>query len=1145
MAKWFLVYFILFSYTNIYAQSNIPTASFTASDTVCTNTAFSIVNASTFATTYNWNYCNTGSNAPVIAGNNLGNIGGNFSVPVFMNYVLDNGNYYGFVVNWQNSSLVRLDFGNSLLNIPTSIVINTQGQLPSLNGAEDIQLIKQNGKWFGFIVGGSPTVSNNPSVIIKIEFGASIINTTPTVTNWGNIGNMEQPHQLYMWQQNNIWYGFVFNAITNSLTRFDFTNSFNNTPTGVNLGTIGNLFYPSNFDVVNDNGTYRIFVTNTKNNTISRLDFGNSLLNTPTGINLGTLGGILSFPRGIRIENSCNEIYGYICNQTGNDITKIDFANNLLNTPTAISLGNIGNLNNPISFSKTFIIGNDKYFFVPNANTSNTISLLKFKGCNNSSIPNSTSATPPTVSYNAVGTYNINLTVDEGLPTQSSFCKKVVVVAGKKDSINKTICQGDIFAGYSVAGLYIDTFHLSTSCDSIRILNLTTLSFLKDSIYLSICKGENYKGFTTTGIYKDTLKSFTTCDTIRTINLMVNNLIKDSINKVICNGELFFGYTVSGIYKDTLKSFTTCDTIRTINLMVNNCNANPTCKGVIALHGQDKITPPTPVKKYIPSTGFTWETWFNSNYYDNGNTSLNTRNKLISLLDFPNCQDVVLGFGWPTVAEKNTLCFIADGPNGCGDRDLNPCKYFLPGGFISNTWYHVAAVRDYANNTSKLYFNGNLVDTKTNTHAPLNPTIIPGFIFGSWLGAGATDSGINGKMDEIKIWNYPRTDAEILTNYYKCLSGNETGLIAYYKSNEKSGTVLRDASINNNHATISAGVVLNKSDNAPIQNTCTLSSSYSETKIICQGDNYWSYTITGVFNDTLINKMGCDSFRTLNLTVNNYLKDSINISICNGENYKGFTVTGIYRDTVKSTTTCDSIKILNLTVRNNLNPLLLSDTSICEKDTLIISPGIFDFYLWNNGSVNKSINIKNVGTYWVTVSDLFRCKASDTFKLLAIHPRPKNFLPKNLLICAGEPFTLNGFVSYNWITGETTPTIYLQNLNIYSVKVTGYNNCIGIDSMQVNYIGEFNVIPLNAFSPNGDGINELFKPIVNNCITSYSLKIFDRSGQIVFETINSNVGWDGKFKGYPVPIGVYYYIINYKNLLGVENRKSGSLTLLR
>jgi hypothetical protein len=155
-------------------------------------------------------------------------------------------------------------------------------------------------------------------------------------------------------------------------------------------------------------------------------------LNTPTGINLGTLGGILSFPRGIRIENSCNEIYGYICNQTGNDITKISFANSLMNTPTAISLGNIGNLNNPISFSKTFIVGNDKYFFVPNANTSNTISLLKFSGCNNSSIPNSTAAAPSAVSYNAVGTYNINLTVDEGLSTQSSFCKKVVVVLPKK-----------------------------------------------------------------------------------------------------------------------------------------------------------------------------------------------------------------------------------------------------------------------------------------------------------------------------------------------------------------------------------------------------------------------------------------------------------------------------------------------------------------------------------------------------------------------------------------------------------------------------------------------------------------------------------------------------------------------------------------
>ncbi len=831
--------------------TTIPIASFTAPDTVCVNAAVNINNTSTGATTYNWNFCNAGSNAPVIAGNNLGNIGGNFSVPVFMDYVFDNGNYYGFVVNWQNSSLVRLDFGNSLLNIPTSIVINTQGQLPSLNGAEDIRLIKQNGKWFGFIVGGSPTVSSNPSVIIKLEFGVSIINITPIVTNWGNIGNMEQPHQLYMWQQNSNWYGFVFNAVTNSLTRVDFTNSFNNTPIGINLGAIGNLFYPSNFDVVNDNGTYRIFVTNTKNNTLSRLDFGNSLLNTPTGINLGTIGGVLSFPRGIRIENSCDEIYGYICNQTGNDITRINFANSLLNIPTAISLGNIGNLNNPISFSKTFIVGNNKYFFVPNANTSNTISLLKFSGCNNSNIPNSSAQTPPSLSYNAPGTYNINLTIDDGLATQSVFCKKVVVVLPKKDSVNYTICAGQSYLGHSSTEIYRDTFKTS-SCDSIRILNLKVLPAL-----------------------------VTTLDTIPA-----------SCGSVLYNGNVYL-----------------------TNILVT-----------------------TKTKNYL---------------------------------------------GCDSIIEQHQI-------------------------IVSQS-----------------------------------------------------------KRDTFKV-------------------------------------------------------------------------------AICNGQSYLGYNVSGVYKaDSVRLSSGCDSISMVKLSVDKYIKDSVNISICYGDKYGTHQYAGIYYDTLTSSTFCDTIRTINLSIKTKLNPKLLDDASICEKDSIVLNPGNFYSYLWNTNASTKTINAKSVGTYWVQVADSFGCKARDTFNLITINPLPKDFLPNSLSVCDGEQYTLTGYISYNWMTGETTPTISLTTLPLYSVKVTDTNGCNGSDSMKVNYIGSLNIQSINAFSPNGDGVNETFKPFSGSCIVSYSMKIFDRWGQLLFETTNPNTGWNGMYKGSILQTAVYYYIINYKNLLGIDNRKAGSITLLR
>jgi hypothetical protein len=102
------------------------TASFTAPDTVCVNTPVTFTNTSVGATSSFWNFCVANPNT-LPNGVNLGNIGGNLRMPVFIDYIEDNGNYYGFVVNFSPGGLVRLDFGNSLLNTPTSTLISNLG----------------------------------------------------------------------------------------------------------------------------------------------------------------------------------------------------------------------------------------------------------------------------------------------------------------------------------------------------------------------------------------------------------------------------------------------------------------------------------------------------------------------------------------------------------------------------------------------------------------------------------------------------------------------------------------------------------------------------------------------------------------------------------------------------------------------------------------------------------------------------------------------------------------------------------------------------------------------------------------------------------------------------------------------------------
>lgn len=426
-------------------------ADFSISDTVCVNTSVNINNLTKGGTNFYWNFCEAGINATPGAAN-LGNLGNVLNSPVFIDMAKnDDGNYYAFSVNYNPGKLIRYNFGNSFLNTPTVQDLgNFSGKIP--NQAEGVQIVKANGSWYVILVGGGNLVTNSSPRVVTIKFGTSLANAG-VATNWGNIGNLSQPLDLHVFEENNNWFGFTVNGDNNTITRFNFSNDLDNTPTADNLGNIGSLSYPTGIYAINDNGFWRVFITNGGNNSrvtgtfsLSRLDFGTSLLNTPTGVNLGNPGNFLKHPRDLTIMKFCGEIIGFSVNglMGSDDIVKMDFHNDLSSTPTLTSLGNIGGFNFPHSISKIFREDADLYGFVTNV-ANNTISRLKFTGCTNSSIPNSADSIPPPITYNTPGVYNIHLIVDEGLATQSSLCKSIVVVASplKTPLFDTAFCNND------------------------------------------------------------------------------------------------------------------------------------------------------------------------------------------------------------------------------------------------------------------------------------------------------------------------------------------------------------------------------------------------------------------------------------------------------------------------------------------------------------------------------------------------------------------------------------------------------------------------------------------------------------------------------------------------------------------------------
>ena len=117
----------------------------------------------------------------------------------------------------------------------------------------------------------------------------------------------------------------------------------------------------------------------------------------------------------------------------------------------------------------------------------------------------------------------------------------------------------------------------------------------------------------------------------------------------------------------------------------------------------------------------------------------------------------------------------------------------------TNTWTHIAFTHDNSSNTTKFYINGSLDATGTGLSKNLAGNNSNLFI--GWDGQQG-DKYFTGKIDEVRIWDDVRTQAEIQDNMYKELVGNESNLVAYYNFNDGRGTSVLDLTSNNNNGTM-------------------------------------------------------------------------------------------------------------------------------------------------------------------------------------------------------------------------------------------------------------------------------------------------------------------------------------------------------
>lgn len=398
-----------------YALTQIP---FSVPDTVCISDSVLITNNSREAQTYYWNFC-SGNLRGEPEGENIGNQGGLLNGPVFIDVVNNNGNFYSFVTNHNNRTLIRNSFGKSMLNDPVSFNLGSfDGEIPT--HVEGLQVVKENDNWYIFIVGGLAEQSR----LLRLSLGNDIENNDPALTNFGPIGNLDFPVDLFLKYEDNEWFGFTINEGNNSLTRFSFPDGLSGECIGTNLGNpYGLLLYPRGLFVVRANDQWHMFISNFIENSIIRLDFGYTLSEITGGENLGGMDN-LDYPFDLTILQDCENYFGFVVNEVSDNLVLMDFGNDIASTPEFRMLGNIAGLNNPHGISNVFRQGDTLYTLIANDGNS-TLSRIYYPICSQATRPSSSKRNPPSFTYTEPGNYNISLVLDEGLPTQENYCKNI------------------------------------------------------------------------------------------------------------------------------------------------------------------------------------------------------------------------------------------------------------------------------------------------------------------------------------------------------------------------------------------------------------------------------------------------------------------------------------------------------------------------------------------------------------------------------------------------------------------------------------------------------------------------------------------------------------------------------------------------
>ena len=265
-----------------------------------------------------------------------------------------------------------------------------------------------------------------------------------------------------------------------------------------------------------------------------------------------------------------------------------------------------------------------------------------------------------------------------------------------------------------------------------------------------------------------------------------------------------------------------------------------------------------------------------------------------------------------------------------------------------------------------------------------------------------------------------------------------------------------------------------------------------------------------------------------------------------------FTVTQAGTYAVTITTVCEEV-VLSADVEEvseapdiifEVEATLCSDVSAVRLDASTEGAT----YQWQDGSTDPVFNATESGTYAVTVTN--GCGVDEASTTLNWLPPLEPVPLRDTFICPGERIVLDvgteGASTYLWQDEATGSSYEVTGPGFYTVSISNICESQSLSTI-ITACERCDIYVPNVFSPNGDGINDRFRPFSDCALQDFVMQVFNRWGDLVFESNDVSIFWSGTFKGEKLNVDVYIWRMQFKVLENEKPREielSGDILLL-